>query len=78
MQSEYCISAACEGAAALGYDVVLPVDAHMTIDGSEKSAAEIVVEVNDKLAAFATCLPAASLMALADDCANDARGVLAS
>jgi nicotinamidase-related amidase len=78
MQSEYCISAACEGAAALGYDVVLPVDAHMTIDGSEKSAAEIVVEVNDKLAAFATCLPAASLMALADDRANDARGVLTS
>lgn len=76
MQSEYCISAACEGAAVLGYDVVLPVDAHMTIDGTEKSATEIVAEVNDRLGAFATCLPAASLMALEDDHSNDARGAL--
>lgn len=64
MQSEYCISAACEGAAALGYDVILPVDAHMTIGGPQKSAAETVTEVNDRLAAFARCLPTASLIAL--------------
>ena len=66
MQSEYCVSAACEGAAALGYEVLLPVDAHMTIDASEKSAADIVAEVNDRLCAFARCLPAASVMAEAD------------
>jgi len=70
MQSEYCVSAACEGAAALGYDVVLPVDAHMTIDASEKSAADIVAEVNDRLCAFARCLPAASVMAEADQSAQ--------
>ena len=63
MQTEYCISAACEGAAALGYDVILPVDAHMTIDGPEKSAAALVSEANERLCAFAQCLPAASLMA---------------
>lgn len=63
MQSEYCVSAACEGAAALGYEVILPVDGHMTIDGAEKSAAEVVVEVNARLGAFARCLPAASVIA---------------
>jgi len=61
MQTEYCITAACEAAAALGYDVILPIDAHMTIDGPEKSAAEIVAEANQRLCAFAQCLPAASL-----------------
>lgn len=66
MQSEYCVSAACEGAAALGYEVILPVDAHMTLDGPEKSAAQIVAEVNDRLREFAECLPAASLMAKTD------------
>jgi nicotinamidase-related amidase len=70
MQSEYCVSAACEGAAALGYEVVLPVDAHMTIDASEKSAADIVAEVNDRLCAFARCLPTASVMAKADQSAQ--------
>jgi len=73
MQSEYCISAACEGAAALGYDVILPVDAHMTIDGPDKSAAEIVAEANNRLGAFARCLPAASVMALEDDRHDEAR-----
>lgn len=62
MQTEYCITAACEGAAALGYEVILPIDAHMTIDGPEKSAAEIVAEVNERLCAFAECMPAAKLM----------------
>jgi nicotinamidase-related amidase len=66
MQSEYCVSAACEGAAALGYDVILPIDAHMTIDGADKSAAQIIAEVNDGLRAFAECVPAASLMATTD------------
>jgi nicotinamidase-related amidase len=69
MQSEYCISAACEGAAALGYEVLLPVDAHMTIDGADKPADEIVAEVNDRLGGFARCLPAASVMAEADHAA---------
>lgn len=77
MQSEYCVSAACEGAAGLGYEVILPVDAHMTIDGAEKPAGEIVAEVNDKLSAFASCLLAASLMAPDDDHPDEARGVLA-
>jgi nicotinamidase-related amidase len=63
MQTEYCISAACEGAVALGYDVILPADAHMTIDGAEKSAGEIVAEANERLSAVARCLPAARLMA---------------
>ena len=70
MQSEYCVSAACEGAAALGYEVVLPVDAHMTIDASEKSAADIVAEVNDRLCAFARCLSTASVMAETDQSAQ--------
>ena len=69
MQSEHCISAACEGAAALGYGVILAVDGHMTIDGAEKSAAEIVAEVNARLGAFARCLPAASVIADADSVA---------
>lgn len=69
MQSEYCVSAACEGAAVLGYEVVLPADAHMTIDGPEKSAAEIVAAVNERLRSFARCLPAASVMAEADPAA---------
>jgi nicotinamidase-related amidase len=76
MQSEYCVNAACEGAAALGYEVILPVDAHMTIDGPEKSADKIVAEVNDRLGAFVTCHPAATLMAVDDDHPDDARGVL--
>ena len=63
MQTDYCVSAACEGAAALGYDVFLPTDAHMTIDGPERSAAEIVAEANERLCAFAQCLPTASLLA---------------
>ena len=63
MQTEYCITAACEGAAVLGYDVILPTDAHMTIDGPEKSATEIVAEANERLRTFVLCLPAASLMA---------------
>ena len=66
MQSDYCITAACEGAAALGYEVILPVDAHMTIDGREKSSAEIVAETNDRLSAVARCLPAATIMAECD------------
>jgi nicotinamidase-related amidase len=76
MQSEYCISAACEGAAALGYDVILPVDGHMTIDGPQKSAAKIVAETNDRLGAFARCLSAANVMALEDDYSDDGRGEL--
>ncbi len=64
MQTEYCISAACEGAAALGYEVILPIDAHMTIDGPEKSATQIVAEANERLSSCARCLPAATLMAL--------------
>jgi nicotinamidase-related amidase len=63
MQSEYCISAACKGASGLGYEVILPIDAHMTIDGPEKSAAQIVAETNDHLSAVARCLPTAALMA---------------
>lgn len=63
MQTEYCITAACEGAAALGYEVVLPTDAHMTIDGPEKSAAEIVAEANERLRSVAKCMPTASLTA---------------
>ena len=74
MQSEHCVSAACEGAAGLGYEVVLPVDAHMTIDGPQKSAADIVAEVNDRMGAFARRLPSGSLMALEDDCPGEARG----
>lgn len=58
MQTEYCISAACEGAAALGYDVILPIGAHMTIDSPEKSAAQIVAEANHRLRAVARCVPA--------------------
>ena len=78
MQSEYCISAACEGAVARGYEVILPVDAHMTIDGPQQSAAEIVAEVNDRFGALATCLPAASLIALGVGHPKDAWGVPAS
>jgi nicotinamidase-related amidase len=63
MQTEYCVSAACEAAAALGYEVILPIDAHMTLDGPEKSAAQIIDETNDKLRASAMCLPVASLVA---------------
>jgi nicotinamidase-related amidase len=59
MQTEYCITAACEAAAALGYDVILPIDAHMTIDGPEKSAPEIVAEANNQLSAVAHCVPTA-------------------
>lgn len=62
MQTEYCITAACEGAAALGYDVILPVDAHMTIDGPEKSAAQIIAETNGRLAGLARCVPLADMM----------------
>ena len=63
MQTEYCVSAACEGAAARGYEVLLPVDAHMTIDGPEKSAAQIVAEANERLSSVADCRPAARIMA---------------
>ena len=63
MQTEYCVSAACEAAAALGYEVILPIDTHMTLDGPEKSAAQIIDETNDKLRASAMCLPVASLVA---------------
>jgi len=63
MQTEYCISAACEGAAARGYDVILPVDAHMTIDGPDRSAAEIVAEANERLAGLAQCMQTASICA---------------
>jgi nicotinamidase-related amidase len=63
MQTEYCISAACEAAAQLGYGVILPTDAHMTVGGPEKPAAQTVAEANHRLCAIAQCLPAASLMA---------------
>jgi nicotinamidase-related amidase len=62
MQTEYCVSAACEAAAALGYEVILPSDAHMTIDGPEKTAAQIIDETNDRLRASALCVPVASLL----------------
>lgn len=62
MQTEYCVSAACEGAAARGFQVILPVDAHMTIGCPEKSAAQIVAETNDRLSSFADCRSAASIM----------------
>lgn len=62
MQTEYCVSAACEGAAGRGYQVILPVDAHMTIDRPEKSAAQIVAETNDRLSSFADCRPTASIV----------------
>lgn len=61
MQTEYCITAACEAAAALGYDVVLPIDAHMTIDSPDKSAAELVNEANERLSGVVRCVPTASL-----------------
>ena len=67
MQTEYCISAACEGAAALGYEVVLPTDAHMTIDGPDTSAAEIVAEANKQLCAVAQCVPTASVVSAKHD-----------
>jgi nicotinamidase-related amidase len=63
MQTEYCITAACEGAAELGYEVILPTDAHMTLDGADKSAAQIVAEANDRLAAIAQCVSAESIVA---------------
>jgi nicotinamidase-related amidase len=63
MQTEHCINAACHGAINLGYAVVLPVDAHMTIDGPEMSALEIVEDYNDRLANIARCLPTCSLIA---------------
>jgi nicotinamidase-related amidase len=66
MQSDYCVTAACEGAAALGYEVILPIDAHMTIDGPERSSAEIVAETNDRLCAIARCLPTAAIIAECD------------
>ena len=62
MQTEYCITAACEGAAALGYDVILPIDAHMTIDGTDKLASQIIAEANAALASIAHCAPTASLL----------------
>jgi len=62
MQTEYCVSAACEAAAALGYEVILPSDAHMTIDGPEKTATQIIDETNDRLRASALCVPVASLL----------------
>jgi nicotinamidase-related amidase len=62
MQTEYCVSAACEAAVALGYEVILPSDAHMTIDGPEKTAAQIIDETNDRLRASALCVPVASLL----------------
>jgi nicotinamidase-related amidase len=61
MQTEYCITAACQAAAALGYEVVLPIDAHMTIDGPDKSAAELVNEANERLSSVVRCVPTASL-----------------
>lgn len=68
MQTEYCVSAACEAAAALGYEVILPIDAHMTIDGPEKSAAQIIDETNDRLRASALCVSVASLLESAAVC----------
>jgi len=62
MQTEYCVSAACEDAAALGYEVILPTDAHMTIDGPDKSAVQIVDEANDRFRGSALCLPVESLL----------------
>jgi hypothetical protein len=38
----------------------------MTIDGREKSSAEIVAETNARLRAVARCLPAATIMAECD------------
>ena len=62
MQTEFCISAACEGAVALGYSVLLPTDAHMTIDRPDKSATQIIRETNDRLSSLADCRAAASLL----------------
>jgi len=66
MQTEHCVTAVCEAAAELGYEVFLATDAHMTIDRPEKSAAEVVAEANERLCAVAHCVPTESIMANRD------------
>jgi len=53
LQSEYCIADTCQGALDLGYQVTVVADAHSTLDAGEKTAAEIIVEQNEKFAQIA-------------------------
>ncbi len=53
LQSEYCITATCEGAVDLGLNVTLVSNAHSTFD-DELPAAVIVDATNDSLASTAS------------------------
>lgn len=54
MQTDYCVKATVEGAAALGYDICLIADGHSTLDGSNATAAEIIEHTNDTFAGMST------------------------
>ncbi len=52
MQTENCVTATTYGAIELGFNVILPVDAHATYDTDEETAQEIIARTNSTLGAL--------------------------
>ncbi|HRA48475.1 MAG TPA: isochorismatase family protein [Thermomicrobiales bacterium] len=50
MQSDMCVQASTRGAIANGFNVTLITDAHATYDTDDKTAVEIMAEINQTLA----------------------------
>ena len=48
-RTQYCIDTSCRSAVALGFDVTLAKDAHMTIDTATLTAAQVIAHHNDTL-----------------------------
>ncbi|MFT7588314.1 MAG: nicotinamidase-related amidase [Limisphaerales bacterium] len=46
MQSNYCVQETCKGAIEHGYHVLIPNDAHSTLDEGDKKAIEFIKAQN--------------------------------
>jgi len=61
MKTPFCITAAVEDAAALGYRITVAQDAHSTHDTQGCSASELIRQANRKFAACARVCPTSAI-----------------
>ncbi|MDH4566472.1 cysteine hydrolase [Pseudomonas sp. BN414] len=54
LQTDYCVDTTVRRALALGYEVVLPADAHSTLDNAAISAAQIIAHHNAVLGSMSS------------------------
>jgi nicotinamidase-related amidase len=60
-QTDMCVNATSNDAAAMGYDVTLASDSHTTVDTATQTAQEIIDEKNSQFEKLGKVLPADSI-----------------